>query len=337
MKAKHQRTSALHHVLDALIDPQAEWQTDYLLPLPDLEGEEAEAFLAAWPQISPERKLLLLEAMEQHADENFMLDYEQVCRIAITDSDPQVRFTATRALGLYHPLDLVDTLRAMLQDDPDENVRAVCASNLGYFVYLGELEEIRDEVYKRVFDSLLAAARGDEAHEVRRRALESLGFASRPEVEELIEDAFAKKEHAWRISALSAMGNSASSQRWQHEVMTMLNHPAPAIRFEAVRAAGELALYDARPRLLELLEDTSRDIRLAAAWALSQIGGQGTLKALEKLQEQSEDEEERAFLEEAIANLMFNEDMGMFDLLEIADVGDEEASLDFRDDEHPPS
>ncbi len=307
---------AFQQVLDALTDTQAEWLAEYLLPLSDLEGEEAEAFTAIWPQIHPDRKLALLEAMEQNADENFLLDYEHVCRLAITDSDPQVRFLGVRALNLYEPVDLIDTFRTMLAEDPDENVRAVCALALGHFVYLGEIEEIPEATYQQVYDSLLTAAQGSDTREVRRRALEALGFANCPEVNQLIQDAYQTGESDWLASAIFAMGRSYNS-RWHNQVMEMLDHRLPDIRFEAARAAGELEIHAARPRLIELLDDSDTHVRMAAAWSLSQIGGQGVLEALEDLQSQPLNENELALLDEAISNLLFNEGIGMFDLLEI--------------------
>ncbi len=320
---------AFQQVLNALTDSQAEWLAEYLLPLSDLEGEEAEAFTAIWPRIHPDRKLVLLEAMEQNADENFLLDFEHVCRLAISDHDPQVRFLGVRALNLYEPVDLIDTFRTMLAEDPDENVRAVCALALGHFVYLGEIEEIPRETYQQILESLLTAAQGSDTREVRRRALEALGFAGHPEVNRLIEDAYQTGERDWLASAIFAMGRSYDA-RWHNQVMEMLNHHMPDIRFEAARAAGELEITSARPRLIELLDDSDSNVRMAAAWSLSQIGGQGVLAALETLQSQALPENELTLLDEAISNLLFNEGIGMFDLMEIDE-------LDFDlDDENEP-
>jgi hypothetical protein len=54
----------------------------------------------------------------------------------------------------------------------------------------------------------------------------------------------------------------------------------------------------------------------AIIWSLSQIGGEDVRTYLENLLDQlEEDEEQIAFLEEALDNLAFTEDLDRFDLL----------------------
>jgi HEAT repeat protein len=104
----------------------------------------------------------------------------------------------------------------------------------------------------------------------------------------------------------------------------MLENPHPAIRTEAARAAGELELASARQSLLGLLQDDEEDVRMAAIWSLSQIGGRGVREALEEIQEETEDEDEAEYLENALDNLAFTEDNGLFSILSLPDDGFEE-------------
>ena len=53
----------------------------------------------------------------------------------------------------------------------------------------------------------------------------------------------------------------------------------------------------------------------AVIWSLSQIGGEDVRTYLENLLDQLEDDEQIAFLEEALDNLAFTEDLERFDLL----------------------
>jgi len=63
---------------------------------------------------------------------------------------------------------------------------------------------------------------------------------------------------------------------------------------------------------LRLLEDEDDDeVSGAAIWSLSQIGGEDVRTYLENLLDQSEDEEQTEFLEEALDNLSFTEDRGI--------------------------
>ena len=99
-----------------------------------------------------------------------------------------------------------------------------------------------------------------------------------------------------------------------------LVHVDDRIRKAAVEAAGELSLQTARPILLKMLgEEEDADILSAAIWSLSQIGGEDVRTYLENLLDvlDEEDEEQIAFLEEALDNLAFTEDLDRFDLLAV--------------------
>jgi len=131
------------------------------------------------------------------------------------------------------------------------------------------------------------------------------------------------------ISALLAMGRSYDS-RWATDVLKMLDHLSLKIRLEAVRAAGELEIPDAKPQLLELLEDDDQNVRLAAVWSLSQIGGTGLQQVFESLLQENEDEDEIQAIEDALENLVFNESMGLYKDLDLEDDYDD---LDLYGDE----
>jgi hypothetical protein len=150
---------------------------------------------------------------------------------------------------------------------------------------------------------------------VRRRALESLGFSSRLEVPTLIESAYHREDPEWVASSLFAMGRSADD-RWEDEVVSRLLSEDPRIQLAAVQSAGELGLASARPVLLALLEDEEDDsISEAAIWSLSQIGGEDARTYIENLLDLAEDDEQTEFLEQALENLAFTEDLERFDLL----------------------
>jgi HEAT repeat protein len=147
--------------------------------------------------------------------------------------------------------------------------------------------------------------------------LESLGYSSRPEVVTLIESTFHRENPEWQASALLAMGRSAD-ERWEDEITVSLVNEDDRIRKAAVEAAGELPLKVAGPLLLKLLEEEEDDeIISAAIWSLSQIGGEDVRTYLENMLDQSEDDEQIAYLEEALDNLAFTEDLDRFDLISI--------------------
>jgi len=111
-------------------------------------------------------------------------------------------------------------------------------------------------------------------------------------------------------------------------VLSKLHAPDEDIRSEAIHAAGELELPSARSILLDLLEDEEDlEIRRELIWALSKIGGEGVRGRLEEILEVEADDEEAGFIEEALDNLTFTEDLARFDLLDLdpdADLDEEE-------------
>jgi HEAT repeat protein len=117
----------------------------------------------------------------------------------------------------------------------------------------------------------------------------------------------------------------------------MFDHPDSLVRYEAVRAAGELEMSAAREALFDLIEEGTddEDLYFAAIWALSKIGGQGVRKLIEASIEDAEDDEEVTFLEEALENLDFTEQTNMFDMMVFDDDdGDEdEDDWDDKDDD----
>jgi HEAT repeat protein len=179
---------------------------------------------------------------------------------------------------------------------------------------------------------LLVVITGEDDARVRRAALESLGFSSRPEVATLIESSFHREDPYWQTSALVAMGRSAD-ERWSDHVTHSLVNENDNIRKAAVQAAGELSLKSSRSLLLKMLgEEEDETILNSIIWSLSQIGGEDVRTYLENLLDQIEDDDQIAFLEEALDNLAFTEDLERFDLLAV-DPEDELVELEEDDDE----
>jgi HEAT repeat protein len=321
-------------IRDALLNPDAPVNPLYLYRLSDLEPSELDQLKKAWPGVPLWRKQALLEDIEELSNKDMLLDFVEFSRFAIQDEDPRVRMLAVRTLWDYEDKDLIPLLLQLLGKDRDGEVRAAAAGALGKYVYAGEVEELSPVTQKRVEEALLAACQRDADPEVRRDALEALGYSSRPEVSRLIETAFKSPDKNWVASALFAMGRSANEE-WQPQVMSMLENQLPLLRTEAARAAGELEMADAVPILLEMLDDPDLGARAASIWALSQLGGEGVREALQALFDQSEDEQETELLEEALENLSFIEGarlMPMFGFPEDAEADGEEGDLDDDDD-----
>jgi HEAT repeat protein len=328
---------SIQQLSDALLDIDKPLPPRFLYRLSDLDPADLEKLGSIWPQLPLWRRQGLMEDVEELSSKDTLLDYVVFSRFALKDEDPKVRLLAVNTIWDYEQTDLISTFLNLLNTDSDADVRAAAAGGLARYVYAGEIEEISQAKLKKIEDALLAALKNkDTPPQVKRAALESLGYSSRDEVPALIKTAFTSKDKHWIASALFAMGRSASAE-WQPEVISMLQSNIPILRMKAARAAGELELADAIPHLLELLDDPDENTRQASIWSISQIGGEGVQEALEHLYEQAEDESELELLESALDNLTFTQGVKLMPLFELPDeehAGDEleEADEDYIED-----
>lgn len=301
-------------VVDALLDSR-EFPRRYVQYFSDIDPASLGLLMQAWPQVRPARKRALLKQLEAALGEDTLVSYDDLARALLDDPEASTRRSAIRLLAECDDPKLVPAYVRMLESDEDPTTRAEAATALGHFVMLGELEEIPQKTHHQAEEALLHAANSQTDENVGRAAVEALGFSSRSEASPLIEAAFRRNDHAWRASALLAMGRS-NDDRWLEQVIGMLLSENPRERLAAVQAAGELGLEPARPLLIRLLDDEENDgITAAAIWALSQIGGEDARTYLESLLDSTEDENQIEFLEEALENLDFTEDLERFDLL----------------------
>jgi len=307
-----------HQVLDALLDSTRPFPPKYLNQLSDLDENHLAELGKVWPRINTDRRAALLEDMEELCEVDTLVYFDNLARMVLDDEDARVRAGAIRVLWETEDTHLAPIFIKMLETDPDQIVRANAAAALGQFIYLGELEELPPELLTQVENSLFRVMRSKEPPLVRRRALEALGYSGRPEVAGLIRKAYQAKEVEWQASALFAMGRSADSN-WSKAVIDKLHHPDLDVQLEAVRAAGQLELPNARNDLIDLVSEQELDSEVwaAAVWSLSQIGGENVRETLEALLEESEDDQEIEILENCLENLEFTDGFPTFTLLDI--------------------
>ncbi len=328
--SSHRKTYQLEEIKNALLDEAKPFPPLALYFFSDISQDDLKQIEQVWPNVRTERRRGLLEDMEELAEADTLLFFDNVAIMCLSDKDPVARATAIRLLWQSHKEKLVPLFLNMLLEDPESIVRAAAATGLGLFVYLGELEEIKESTYRNLVDRLIEVHLSSDETLVRRRALEALGYASHPDVPGFIKRAYESNHEEWLQSALFAMGRSCDD-RWVENVLTMIDHPDNLVRYEAIRAAGELEAKDARQPLFDLLEEGTddNDIYFAAVWSLSKIGGDQVRQLLEMSLEETDDPDEIEFLEEALDNLDFTEQVNLFNMMYV----DEDQMDDFSEDD----
>jgi HEAT repeat protein len=292
----------------------------------NIERDEAEAVADVWPELPAETRRDVIATLVEIAERDFAVHFGAIFRIAMHDPDPIVRQMGIEGLWEEKDVRLIPLLAERLQEDPAIEVRAAAATALGRFMLMGELGKLRPRPNEQVYQALLEACRPDgEPVEVWRRALESIAYSGREEVPGLINTAYAHPDERMRLSAIFSMGRSAD-ERWSPPVLAELYSVNPAMRYEAARACGELALKQSRAALIELVEDVDPEVQEAAIWALGQVGGEEARRVLEECLE-SGNEAVRDAARSALRELEFlHGDLGAF-LFPFDEEGEEEEDI----------
>jgi HEAT repeat protein len=264
--------------------------------LSDIGREYEDEFFAAWQQIDEPRRRELARVMAELAEESVDFDFRDAFTACLSDPDPEVRLSAVEGLAEDDRPRTMRRLLEMLDRDQDNAVRAAVALSLGRFAYQASLDELRAHDAAQLRAGLLAVARNlDVNADVRRRAIESIGYFDGADVDEAIAGAYATGNRRLKASALAAIGHSLDP-RWLPILQAELASTEPELSYEAARASGELgeAAQSLVPLLVPLASSDDVEIYSAAIWALGQIGGQVSLQALRRIVEGGDSDRQEA-------------------------------------------
>lgn len=273
--------------------------------LSDLTEEQADQVKSVWESVAPTHRQRILRQMAELSETDFAMDYHAVGLMSLDAADADVRASAIEVLWDDETPELMARLINMSQQDAAPAVRAAAASALSRFIYLGEVGDFPETKAVAAQNAVIALwSNPDEPVDVRRRALEALANCSHPMVLGAIKEAYASPDPMMRVSALFAMGRTYDP-RWAEVILREIDSDIPEIRYEAARAAGELELAAAVPRLARLAASRDAEIQQIAIWSLGEIGSEEAVRILETLAETAEATDNEELLEaidDAIAN-----------------------------------
>ena len=302
-----------------------------LSALSNLHGPELEMLADSWMSLPVEHRRSVVASLWRMSEADFEMDFSEVFKICLRDAEPGIRAAAIEGLWEIEDVVLVRPLVCLLCEDESAQVREAAAISLSRFALMAEIDRLPSRLSDMVWDCLWKTVHNpQEAVDVRRRAVESLGYFDRPEVAPVIARAYQDSDSKMRVSAVFAMGRSADD-RWGDAVLSELERDDDEMRYEAARASGGLQLIQAIPFLCRMVADSDLEVRLAAAWALGQIGGAEAKRVLEICYEQGDQALQDA-AEEALAELDFALGAVEFPLYDL-EPGDQDDGGLFEEDE----
>jgi HEAT repeat protein len=294
--------------IDDLTDPAKRITSEQLTSLSSLDEAERRRLAELWPQLEPARRLNLVTAMTDIAQDNVELNFDAVYKLALTDEEYELRGAGLRGLFEYEGRDIIRTLIKLLREDEDPGVRREAAIALGRYAMAGELGSLGESDTWEVRDALIESVEDEMEDEVvRASAIEAVGVISGEETENLIESIF-REESMWlKVGAVDAMGRSAN-EVWLPTVIDEMESEAPEMRHAAAFAAGEIGADEAIEPLRRLaITDPDREVQLAAVRGLGEIGGATATVALKSILYEGSDDLREA-VEEAISEAEFYDD-----------------------------
>jgi HEAT repeat protein len=304
------KTVSFEETLAVISDAETDFSNAALLNLSniELEPEKVSRFEQIWAGASLERRRKTIDALATLAEEDVQLNFNTVFMHLLKDSDPQVRAKAIEGLWEETGFETLNRLLELLQNDPNETVREKAALGLSNFAYLAETGKLKERFVEKLRKGLLAQVKGEQLDPtVGRRALEALGYFGQDEaIIKLIQKAYDSDDELVKASALKAMGRSVN-KRWLPEVGKELSSDLPSLRYEAATAAGEIVCEELLPSLFHLVNDRDREVRMAAVWALGQIGGPEPTRVLKDLAN-GDNEAMAEAAKEALAEIAFAAD-----------------------------
>ncbi len=302
--------------------------------LSDMTSTDVASLQADWVTIPVERRQTITNRVYELSEINPEYDFSRFALMVIEDEDPKVRVHGIKTLAESDFPQASSRLILLLDLDDHAEVRAAAAQSLGRYVLAGELGDLDTDIAERIEEALIQVWETlEEPFEVRRRALESLAYSGREEVQGFIEEAYADNAIKMQASALFAMGRSAD-HRWNRTVLDMLSNTEPELLYEAARAAGALMLEESLPDLIELTNENDLEIRDAAIWSLGEIGGNTARNALLKLLEGDPDPHLTLSIEDALDMAALNAGEFTAFLFDTQDKGDDIDDVDGWDDLH---
>lgn len=248
----------------------------------DLDSKLARQIARRWHELPVDRRRALVRAMVTTADDDLTSDYERALVIALSDSDRDVRSWALSGLRDHQLASTCRALVELLESEQVPSLRVQVIEVLDPAAERASSESLPQEIRDEILMALTKAANHDSSRQIRQAALAALGyFPGVPEVDALIEAAYASGDDDEVAHAVRAMGRSGVS-RWREQIERTLMNPDEDLRAEAVQAVACSGDQGFAATMVQLAYEDDA-VREDAIDALGEVGGDTAIRALRDL------------------------------------------------------
>ena len=296
----------LRNILNDILHQEQPLNYKDLASISGLSPNDVDRFEVVWRSVHDRRKEEIISMLMRLSEENIELEFYDIFKLGLTDSDEYVREQSIRGLWESEDRRVINPLVKILMNDQSFKVKCAAAEHLGKFITISlngkllnrDLSQVKQALFKCIRDN-------DENFEVRRRSIEAISAINEPEVYEVIFTAYGDGDPELKESAIYAMGHS-SEIKWLPKIFLEMRNGSSAHRYEAATACGKLGDESSISELLVLLEYDDLQVQLASINAIGLIGGTYAKQVLNELLD-TEDEEFRDSVTSALKEIEFNE------------------------------
>jgi hypothetical protein len=274
---------AIGEVVEKVLSTDKELLNSDVAVLSDLNDDGLASFSILWKKAELKRRLSLISKMVSLSEDDFILDFTRIFRIALDDPEEVIRIKGLEGFELEDKYIYTGPVIKVLKSDESAEVRAVAARVLGKYALMAECGDMPEAIGQEITELLISTLENvREPLSVRRRALEAVAPSQQELVEHYIEDYYYSDDPKVKASAIFAMGLNCTA-RWLRFLIDEMQSETAEFRYEAARAAGEVGDEEAVPQLIQLMEDKDPEVQGVAIASLGKIGGNESKRMLQRL------------------------------------------------------
>ncbi len=227
--------------------------------------------LNAYPNVSPESKVVMLEAITRMPDPRFA-----TCILGLKDAAENVRVQAATTLGLLQNERAVEPLKNLLEKDASKNVKSAAAYSLAQLdadgiadILMGMINDTDVVMRERTIRALALIGEKravpqitkllvDPEPRIKNAAYAAFGTMKMPESVKPVGETMKTADMQTKILAARTIGQIGDAKGTEY-LLPLLNEQDYNLRNVAIRSLGEIKSTESTPILVTLLDEKNED------------------------------------------------------------------------------